>query len=88
MQHKKLKLSIVVFFVVGLTGLQAQKSVNSAGGNASGNGGMVRYSVGQVFYTTKFNLSLKRYIWLINYEFIRQLYKLIVLLFQINSYLC
>ena len=38
-----------------LTGMQAQQihaSVNAAGGNASGSGGSVSYSVGQVFYTT------------------------------------
>jgi hypothetical protein len=28
----------------------AQESVNAAGGNASGNGGSVSYSIGQVFY--------------------------------------
>ena len=37
---------------LGLTGLQAQESVNATGGNASGSGGSVSYSVGQVVYTT------------------------------------
>ena len=39
----------------GLTCIHAQQrhaSVNAAGGNASGSGGSVSYSVGQVFYTT------------------------------------
>ena len=35
-----------------MTGLQAQTSVNATGGNASGSGGSVSYSVGQVVYTT------------------------------------
>ena len=52
MRHKKLKFSVVLFLGLGLTGLQAQESVNTAGGNASGSGGSVSYSVGQVFYTT------------------------------------
>ena len=50
MQQKKLKLSIILLFGLGLTGLQAQESVNTTGGNASGNGGSVSYSVGQVVY--------------------------------------
>ena len=37
---------------LGLTGLQAQESVNATGGNASGSGGSASYSVGQVVYTT------------------------------------
>lgn len=52
MQHKRLKLSVVFLLVLGLMGLQAQKSVNSTGGNASGSGGSASYSVGQVVYTT------------------------------------
>lgn len=31
---------------------QAQESVNTSGGDASGSGGTVAYSVGQVVYTT------------------------------------
>ena len=52
MRHKKLKLSAVLLLGLGLTGLQAQESVNAAGGNASGSGGSASYSVGQVVYTT------------------------------------
>ncbi|HOZ29528.1 MAG TPA: T9SS type A sorting domain-containing protein, partial [Bacteroidales bacterium] len=37
---------------LGLIGLQAQESVNATGGNDSGSGGSVSYSVGQVVYTT------------------------------------
>jgi Secretion system C-terminal sorting domain len=49
MSHKKLKLSIVLFLGFGLTALQAQESINATGGNASGNGGSVSYTVGQVW---------------------------------------
>lgn len=52
MRHKRLKLSAVLLLGLGLTGLQAQESVNATGGNASGSGGTVSYSVGQVVYTT------------------------------------
>ena len=52
MRHKRLKLSAVLLLGLGLTGLQAQESVNATGSNASGGGGSVSYSVGQVVYTT------------------------------------
>jgi len=52
MRHKKLKLSAVLLLGLGLTGLQAQTSVNATGSNASGSGGSASYSVGQVVYTT------------------------------------
>ena len=43
-----------------LTYMQAQQihaSVNAAGGNASGTGGSVSYSVGQLFFTTAFGTN-------------------------------
>ena len=52
MRQKRLKLSAVLLLGLGLTGLQAQESVNATGGNASGSGGSASYSVGQVVYTT------------------------------------
>jgi hypothetical protein len=52
MRLKRLKLSAVLLLGLGLTGLQAQESINATGGNASGGGGSVSYSVGQVVYTT------------------------------------
>ena len=52
MKHKRLKLSALLFLGLGLTGLQAQTSVNATGGDASGSGGSASYSVGQVVYTT------------------------------------
>lgn len=47
---KKLILFIVLTFI--MAGLQAQESLNSSGGEASGDGGTVSYSVGQVSYST------------------------------------
>lgn len=52
MRHKKLKLSVILLLGLGLTGLQAQESINATCGNASGSGGSVSYSVGQIVYTT------------------------------------
>jgi hypothetical protein len=51
MKYKKLTVSAVLLLGLGLTELQAQESVNATGGNASGSGGTVSYSVGQVVYT-------------------------------------
>lgn len=47
-------LTLCLFFVLvpGLVALQAQESLNATGGNATGSGGSVSYSVGQVVYTT------------------------------------
>ncbi|NOZ46900.1 MAG: T9SS type A sorting domain-containing protein [Chlorobi bacterium] len=52
MMHKKLKLSTVLLFILGLTGLQAQEAILATGGNASGSGGLASYSVGQLVYST------------------------------------
>lgn len=52
MRHKRLKLFVILLLGLGLTGLQAQTSVNASGGKASGSGGSVSHSVGQVVYTT------------------------------------
>lgn len=46
----KVKLSVILLFALGLTGLQAQESVNTTGGNALGSGGTVSYTVGQTVY--------------------------------------
>ena len=50
MKRKKVKLS-VLFLGLGLT-VQAQQATTATGGNASGSGGTVAYSVGQIVYTT------------------------------------
>ena len=48
---KKKILTVVFLIVFGLSGLQAQKAVLATGGDASGSGGSVSYSVGQLVYT-------------------------------------
>jgi hypothetical protein len=50
MSYRKLKLSLLTL-VFGLTG-KAQISTNATGGDATGTGGSVAYSVGQIVYTT------------------------------------
>jgi len=52
MLHKRLKLSCLLLFGYGLSGLQAQTSINTSGGNISGSGGSASYSVGQAVYTS------------------------------------
>lgn len=55
MSITKLKWCILCLFSVGVTGIQAQEiheAIPASGGNASGSGGTVSYSVGQVVYTT------------------------------------
>ncbi|MFI3216924.1 MAG: T9SS type A sorting domain-containing protein [Methylococcales bacterium] len=50
MKHKKVKLS---FLLLGLgLAAQAQQATTATGGDASGSGGTVAYSVGQIVYTT------------------------------------
>ena len=50
MNHKGFKLGVLLLSL-GLTA-QAQQATIAAGGSASGNGGTVSYSIGQVVYTT------------------------------------
>ena len=50
MKNKKVKLS---FLLLGLgLAAQAQQATTATGGDASGSGGTVAYSVGQIVYTT------------------------------------
>jgi len=52
MRHKRFKLSILLVISLGLTKLNAQEAVTASGGNASGSGGSISYTVGQVVYTS------------------------------------
>ena len=56
MKHKK-AITSVAFLLLGLGGLHAQESVNATGGDATGSGGTVAYSIGQVVYTTNTDAS-------------------------------
>lgn len=50
MKHKKVTLGVLL---LGYSlSVQAQQATTASGGNASGSGGTVAYSVGQVVYTT------------------------------------
>ena len=50
MKHKKVKLSVLLLGL-GLSA-QAQQAITTMGGNTSGSGGSVSYSVGQLVYKT------------------------------------
>ena len=51
MKTKTFYLSLIAIFTLSISA-QAQTSVNATGGNASGSGGSVSYSIGQVVYTS------------------------------------
>ena len=50
MKQKRLILFALLFLIPGLFVAQAQQSINASGGNASGSGGSVSYSIGQVAF--------------------------------------
>ena len=50
MKHKKIKFSILLLGLALTT--KAQQATTSIGGDASGSGGTIAYSVGQIVYTT------------------------------------
>ncbi|HLF35296.1 MAG TPA: T9SS type A sorting domain-containing protein [Cyclobacteriaceae bacterium] len=50
MKYIKTKLLILSLYVSGLTGLRAQEALTATGDYASGQGGSVSYSVGQLVY--------------------------------------
>jgi hypothetical protein len=52
MKTQQIKLLILVFFCLGLLPVRAQQAVMAAGGEATGSGGSMSYSVGQIVYTT------------------------------------
>jgi hypothetical protein len=51
MNYKKIKLSALLLLGFGVT-TQAQQATTATGGDATGSGGSVAYSVGQIVYTT------------------------------------
>jgi len=52
MHQIKLNVSAILLLIFVFTGLQAQEAIPASGGDASGSGGSVSYSVGQIVYTT------------------------------------
>ena len=52
MKIEKIKIVVLFLLAFGLQTIQAQEAVIAAGGDASGSGGTVAYSVGQIVFTT------------------------------------
>jgi hypothetical protein len=52
MEYKRIKLCAVILLGLGLTGLYAQEAIPASGGDATGSGGSLSYSYGQVVYFT------------------------------------
>jgi len=52
MKRQNLKVNAILLLFIGLSRLYAQETVTTSGNNASGNGGSVSYTIGQVFYNT------------------------------------
>ena len=52
MNTKKIKIVVLFLLGFGLLTAQAQQAITATGGDDSGSGGTVAYSVGQIVYTT------------------------------------
>ena len=52
MRYKRKKIVSLLLLGLCLTGLQAQEAIPASGGNGSGSGGSVSYTVGQIVYIT------------------------------------
>ena len=52
MKYTRFKICAMVLSGLGITAMQAQETIPASGGNASGSGGTVSYSVGQIGATT------------------------------------
>lgn len=48
----KKSLFIIVFSVLFASNASTQESVTTSGGNATGNGGSISYTIGQLFFNT------------------------------------
>jgi hypothetical protein len=42
----------ILIFYIGISGLKAQETITISGGNTTGGGGSVSYTIGQIVYTT------------------------------------
>jgi len=52
MKNKKTKLTALLLLGIGFNQVYAQQTTTASSGNASGSGGSVAYSIGQIVYTT------------------------------------
>jgi hypothetical protein len=57
MKNKKTKLSALLLLGIGFNQVYAQQATTASGGDASGSGGSVAYSIGQIVYTTNTSSS-------------------------------
>ena len=57
MENKQTKIYATLLLGLGLTTANAQQAITTSGGNASGSGGSVSYSVGQIVYKTNIGSS-------------------------------
>ncbi|MBA4241413.1 MAG: hypothetical protein C0448_11860 [Sphingobacteriaceae bacterium] len=57
MNQKKVKLCATLLLGMCLSVVNAQQASTASGGDASGSGGSVNYSVGQIAYTTNFSAA-------------------------------
>lgn len=57
MKNKKTKYYVAFLFSIGMLSTNAQENTVSSGGDASGAGGTVSYSIGQSFYITSTDTS-------------------------------
>lgn len=53
MKQKIIRVCLICWFGISLLSMQAQETTLTAGGEATGSGGSVSYSIGQLFYMTK-----------------------------------
>ncbi len=57
MQDKKCTSGALLLLFIGLAGIHAQEVIPTTGGEASGGGGSICYSVGQLIYTTNVGIN-------------------------------
>lgn len=57
MKYKKPKLFTTLLLSIAIASVSAQQTTTSTGGNSTGIGGSMSYSVGQIFYTTNSGAS-------------------------------
>jgi hypothetical protein len=57
MNNKTTKLTALLLLGIGFNQVYAQQATTASGGDASGSGGSVAYSVGQIVYTTNTSSS-------------------------------
>jgi hypothetical protein len=57
MRQRKIISSLLFNFVFSSVGLFAQNVISTAGNNATGSGGTVNYSIGQVLYTSNTGIN-------------------------------